>query len=67
MGTTNAQAFPGSQINAFVIHSLEIILAKLAACKVTVIWLVSLAEQTGLRLTWLETLKTGFLSMRPIL
>ena len=50
-----------SQINAFVIiHSLEIIIAKLAACNVSVIWLVSVAEKTGLSLNWLET-------KRPIL
>ena len=56
-----------SQINAFVIiHSLEIIIAKLAACNMSVIWLVSVAEQTGLGLDWLETQK-GFLTMRPIL
>ena len=29
-------------------------------------WLVSVAVQTGLILTWLETLKTGFLSQLPI-
>ena len=63
MGTTKAQAFQGcsDQINAFVIiHSLEIIIAKLAACNVSVIWLVSVAEQTSLSLNWFET-------MRPIL
>ena len=36
-----------SQVNAFgIIYSLEIIIAKLAACNVSVIWLVSIAEQT---------------------
>ena len=45
-----------SLIRAFVIHSLDGIIAKLAACKVSVVQLVSVAEQTGLSVTW-ETLK----------
>ena len=32
----------------------------------SVFWLVVVAEQTGLSLTWLKTSKTGFLAWRPI-
>ena len=29
-------------------------------------YLVSVAEQTGLNISWLETPKTGFVAMRPM-
>ena len=47
-----------SLISPFVIDSLENITAKLATCNVSVIWLVSVAEQNGLSLS---CQKTGFL------
>ena len=34
---------------------------KLDTCKLSVIWIVSVAEEAGLSLTWSETPKTGFL------
>ena len=38
----------------------------LAACTILIFKPVSVARQAGLNLTWLETLKRGFLAMRPI-
>ena len=55
-----------SLISPFVIRSLNSTITKLATCRVSAIWLLSVAEQTGLSLTWPETPKTGFLASRPI-
>ena len=61
-------AHPGSLISAFVIRILEssICICKLATGENLFFWLVSVAEETGLSLYWLETPKTGFLAARPI-
>ena len=59
-------AHAGSLISAFVIHLLESIISRLATSEISLFKLVSVAEQTGLKLTLSETLKTGFLVMRPI-
>ena len=52
--------------SAFVIHFLDSIISKLAPSKISIFQLASAAEETGLSLTFSETLKTGFLPMRPI-
>ena len=47
-----------------IIHYREIIVHvfKPDSCKVSVIYKVSVAQQTGLRFAWSETPKTGFLA-----
>ena len=57
---------PHSLISAFAIHFLESIIRKLATSIISIFWLVSVAEETGLSLTLSETLKTGFVPMPPI-
>ena len=57
-------AHPHSRISAFIIF-LESIITTLAPI-MSVIWLVSVAVQTGLSLACSETQKTGFLMMRSI-
>ena len=54
-------------ISVFVIRFLESILSKFATSKISILLLVSVAEETGLNLTLSETLKTGFVALRPIL
>ena len=41
---TSGPGHPRSLINAFVIHSLGSIISKPASCKVSIIYLVSVAE-----------------------
>ena len=53
-----AWATPQSDQHHIFFLSLESIIAKLATCKVSVIWLVSVAEQTGLSLTLSAAQKT---------
>ena len=55
-----------SLISAFVIHFLESIICNLATGEISIFKLVSVAEETSLKLTLSETPKTGFLAMRPI-
>ena len=48
------------------------IITPFALCKISIFWLVSVAEQTGLCVTLSETTKTvlrktGFLALRPII
>ena len=57
-------AHPRSLISAFVIHFLESIICKLATGEISIFYLVSVAEETGLKLALSETLKTGFLGTR---
>ena len=59
-------AHPRSLISAFVIYLLDSIISRLAAYKFSFFYLVSVAEQAGFSLALSETLKTGFLAMRPI-
>ena len=59
-------AHPRSLISAFVIHVLESIICKLASGEILIFWLVSVAEETGLKQALLETPKTGFVESRPI-
>ena len=61
--TTNAHA--GRLISAFVNRFLESIISNLDTGKSSIFWLVSVAEETGLRLTLSETSKTGFDATRP--
>ena len=64
--TTKLQTSLGNLISTFVILYLESIVVSLAPCKISIFWLVSLAEQTGLSISLLEALRTGFVKLRPI-
>ena len=57
-----------SLISAFVIRVLGIITCRLATGELSIFYmeLVSVAEETGLKIALPETLKTGFLTMGPI-
>ena len=46
-------------------YFLESIISKLATSKISFFKLVSVAEQTGLGITWMETPKTGYLRSNP--
>ena len=48
---------------AFVIHCLDSIISVVSIRKISSLWLVSIAKQAGLSLTWSPTPKTGFLVM----
>ena len=61
----NTGADPHSLISAFVIRFLESIICNLTTGEISIFKLVSLAEETGLKLAFLETPKTGFLETRP--
>ena len=50
---------------SLLIYFLEIMIAELSSCKVTRFYLVSVAKQAGLNLTWLATAQTGFLALPP--
>ena len=52
-------ALPCNRTNAFVILILESIISKLATSAISIVYLISTA---GSNLTFLETLKTGFLA-----
>ena len=58
-------AHPCSLINTFVIRFLKRIIFKRATGKISIIQLVSVAEETGLSLALLETPKTSFVVTRP--
>ena len=60
-------AHPRSLISAFVIRCLESIISKLTRNGDSIILLVSSAKQAVLNLTLSETLKSGFVALRPIL
>ena len=53
-------------ISIFVIRFLERFTSKLATSEISIFYLISVAEETGLDLTLLETLKTGFVATRSI-
>ena len=59
-------AHPRNLISTFVFSSLESMIAILATCKISRFWLVSVAEQASLSLTWSQTSKKGFLTMMAI-
>ena len=54
-------------ISTFVVRCLDIMIATLAASKISKLWLVSVAVQACLSLTCSETPKTDFLVTRLIL
>ena len=58
-------AYPRSLISAFVIRLLESFVSRHALSVSSVLYLVSVAEETGLNLTLSEIPKTGFVAMRP--
>ena len=58
-------AHPCSLISAFVIHFVESIISELATSEISCFYLVSVAEETCLKLALSETPKTGFLALRP--
>ena len=59
-------AYPCSLISTFGIHFLESTIFNLAEGKISIFKLVSVAEETGLKLALMETTTTGFLTTRPI-
>ena len=59
-------AHPSSLISTFVIRFLEIILRKLVTGEISSFLLVSVAEETGLKLALSDTPKTGFFAEMPI-
>ena len=59
-------AHPCSLISAFVIHSLEDIISRLAWSEISNFLLVSVAEQAGLNLSLSGTPKTGFVTTGPL-
>ena len=63
---TDQPAHPRSLISAFVIRFVESFVCKLAKGEISIFKLVPVAEETGLKLTLSETLKTDFLATRPI-
>ena len=56
---------PRSLISAFVIRFLKSTIFDLESGKISIFLLVSVAEETGLKLALSETPKTGFLATRP--
>ena len=54
-----------SLISTFVVRLLESIISKLATGEISLLLLVSVAEETGLSLDLSKTLKTGFVALRP--
>ena len=58
-------AHPRSLISAFVIRFLESIICYLTTGEISIFYLVSVAEETSLKLALSDTPKTGFLATRP--
>ena len=56
-----------SLISAFVDRCLDSIISILAISKISRPWLVSVAEQAGLSITWSQIPKTDFLMRRHVL
>ena len=56
---------PRSLICAFVIRPLEGTIYKLATGEISIFYLVTVDEETGLKLALSETPKTGFVASRP--
>ena len=55
-------AHPRSLISTFAIHLLESIISRLATGQISLFYLVSVAEETGLSLAISETPKTVFVA-----
>ena len=62
---TDQPAHPHSLISTFVIRLLERIISKVATSEISNFYVASVAEQTDLGMTCLETPKTGFLMSWP--
>ena len=58
-------AQPRSLISALVIRFLKSTIFNLATRKISIFYLVSVTEETGLKFALTETPKTGFLATRP--
>ena len=58
-------AHPRSLISAFVIRLLESIISRLATSGISISWLVTVAEEIGLKHTLWDTPKTGFSRRGP--
>ena len=58
--------YPRNLISTFVICLLESSISELASSKISIFYIVSVAELAGLNLALSKTLKTGFLASRPI-
>ena len=61
----NQASHPHRLISTFVIRVLESTISKLATSEISFFYLVSVAEETGLKLALSETPKTGFVATRP--
>ena len=59
-------AYLRSLVSAFVIRSLDIMIAEAAVCQNSIFKLVAVAEQAKLSLNLSETLTAGFLASGPI-
>ena len=57
-------ARPRSPISAFFIRLLESIISRLATIEISIFWLVTVAEETGLKFAFSDTPKTGFPATR---
>ena len=64
--TTQTQTSLRSLLSAFVIRFSESIIHYLVTGEISIFYLVSVAKETGLKLTFSETPKTSFLLSRPI-
>ena len=64
--TTQVQTSLLILISAFVIRLLESIISIFDTSEISIIYLLSLDEETGLRLALSETPKTGFVKLWPI-
>ena len=60
---TDQPAYLRSLISTFVVRCLVSVIPILAKSKISRLSLVSVAEQTGFSLAWLQTSKLGFLVM----
>ena len=63
---TDQPVHPCRLISAFVFHSFESIISRVAKSGISIFKLVPVPEQASLNLTLSETLKTGFPTRRPI-
>ena len=60
-------AHPRSLISAFVVRCIDSIIPLVFISKISSLYLVSMAAQASLCLTWSQTPKTGFFMMRLII
>ena len=57
---------PHNLISTFVVRCLDSIIPLVSISEISSLYLVSVAAQAGLSLTWSQTPKTGFLMTRLI-